>query len=345
MNLDSTQDIILLRNCIVIKINKLKLDMTNPNIDFLATKTALDNYTKLLEHLNNSDSENVINILHNSIQTEDFSQFSKHILSTPSKEIAQEYIDLTEELMKNNNSYSEEKFKELKTAFYKGNEHLNPDNKILDEYEEEPESNQFSTHLTEDMKISLDTLNKLIKQNHSKSMSPTQFKNFVSQFKDIVKLLGISKFQQYFNEKNQTITDMNIFYDTDEYSRTVYKTDFTLADRTSQESHVTLQEPASKSGFISNYYQNLCYSYLEADKYSKIDENALSADTISDKMNTFKECYKKLEEMMSKCKITISNNSLFYLSESEIEPTELDYDLTACNNEIINPTKDDVLEI
>ena len=52
-------------------------------------------------------------------------------------------------------------------------------------------------------------------------------------------------------------------------------------------------------------------------------------------MATFRDSYKKLEEMATKCKITISNHSIFYSSESAIEPTELN--LEACNGNVEQP--------
>ena len=123
------------------------------------------------------------------------------------------------------------------------------------------------------MQTSLENLHMLIKKANPKSMSTSQFKDFSNQFRNLTYTLGRQKFQQYFDTKNQTIQNMQISYNANQNKKSTYQTDFTLLDSASQESHITLEEAASTSGFTSTYYQNLCYAYLEANKYSNINEN------------------------------------------------------------------------
>lgn len=285
---------------------------------------------------------NLIATLDSSLDDDNFKAFSQNVRTLSSKDFSQEYIDLIKTLMEENEVYSDEKFDELKKAFYKGNEDLNPDNNktSLENYEEEPEQENVSNYLTDDMKISLDKLNQLTRQN-PKTISASDFKKLSAQFSDITLALGISKFQQSFDEQGKTIEDMNISYDTTQNEKSVYKADFTLSDSSSKESHLTITEPASTTGFSSTYFQNLCYSYLEANKYANIDESLLDSTIISSKMSDFREGYKKLDEMMTKCKITIAGKSIFYSSESEIEPSELDLDV-ACNSEPSIPSDKEI---
>lgn len=325
MNLDSIQNITLLKNCIVVKIQQLNLQIQESKEHSPKEQKTLESYKQFLELLKNSDGSSIQELLNHPVYSEDLAEFSKHILSTPAASIAEEYIDYTKQMLMEHNVYSEDKFQELVTAFYKGNETLNPDYQI----QEEPED---SVHLTETMKASLEKLHRLVKQN-PKTMTPEQFQDLSGQFRDITKSLGINKFQQHFSEQGQTITNMEISKDVNDAYSPVYRIDFTLLDSNSKESHFSLQEPASQSGFIANYYQNLCYTYLESDKCSKMNKVLLTPPTILNKMKTFKECYSKLDAMMSNCKITISpNNTIIYSSESEIEPSKLNDYITDISN-------------
>lgn len=122
---------------------------------------------------------------------------------------------------------------------------------------------------------------------------------------------------------------MQIAYDTSNSSKPAYTADFSLWDNnTSRRTHLSISEPTSKS----TYFQNLCYSYLAANTYANMDECLLSTEIISDEMNDFRSCYQKLDEMMKRCEITITDNIPFYYTISEVEPSELD--LQACHNEL-----------
>lgn len=69
--------------------------------------------------------------------------------------------------------------------------------------------------------------------------------------------------------KHQKITNMQIHYAKDANSNLTYQTDFDLIDFQKQESHLTLSEPVNKSTNVTSYYQNLCFSYLSAKKFSR----------------------------------------------------------------------------
>jgi len=129
---------------------------------------------------------------------------------------------------------------------------------------------------------------------------------------------------------------MQITYIAEPDQKPIYKTTINLSNGDEQ----SIEGPASTSGFTANYYQNLCYSYLESNKFANINEDLLNSEIILEKMSTFKDCYTKLEQLMQKCKITIANNSIFYSSESEIEP-EKEEILEACDSK----TTDDELVI
>lgn len=51
-----------------------------------------------------------------------------------------------------------------------------------------------------------------------------------------------------------------------------------------------------------------------------IDEDLLDSNTIATKMNTFSECYQKLNQMMPTCLFKISGDSIIYSALSEYEP-------------------------
>ena len=120
MDLHSPQDRILLKNCIVVKIKQLHLDMHKPNADFSATKKAIDYYSKLKELLESDNTENLIATLNTSIDSTDYLNFNQYILSTPAKDIANDYLDLTKSLLLENGVYSDENFEKLKSAFLTG---------------------------------------------------------------------------------------------------------------------------------------------------------------------------------------------------------------------------------
>ena len=266
MDLHSPQDRILLKNCIVVKIKQLHLDMHKPNADFSATKKAIDYYFKLKELLESDNTENLIATLNTSIDSTDYLNFNQYILSTPAKDIANDYLDLTKSLLLENGVYSDENFEKLKSAFLTGNENLNPSQKTnnLDELEEEPETSSHATPETQEL---LDKFTELFKRNHPKNMSSVDFKNFASQLKDLTKKLGISALQPNFDKTNQTIQDMQIFYETPADSGPVYKVDLTLCDDISNKlSHTTLTERANASRLYFDLFSKFMLFSLRSKK-------------------------------------------------------------------------------
>lgn len=266
MDLHSPQDRILLKNCIVVKIKQLHLDMHKPNADFSATKKAIDYYSKLKELLESDNTENLIATLNTSIDSTDYLNFNQYILSTPAKDIANDYLDLTKSLLLENGVYSDENFEKLKNAFLSGNENLNPSEKTknLDELEEEPEP---STHVTPEMQELLDKFAELFKKSHPQNMSGADFKNFASQLKDLTKKLGISALQPNFDKTNQTIQDMQIFYEKPADSCPVYKVDLTLCDALSHKlSHMALTERANASRLYFDLFSKFMLFSLRSPK-------------------------------------------------------------------------------
>lgn len=310
MDLHSPQDRILLKNCIVVKIKQLHLAMHKPNADFSSAKKAIDYYSKLKELLESDNTENLIATLNTSIDSADYLNFNQYILSTPAKDIASDYLDLTKSLLLENGVYTDENFKKLKNAFLNGNENLSSSEKTrnLNDLEEEHEP-ETSAYVTKEIQEILDKLKEIFAKNHPKTMSGTDFKNFASQFKDLTKKLGICALQPNFDKTNQTLQDMQIFYEKTAELTPLYKVDLTLCDNTSHKlSHMTLTERANVSGYISTYFQNLCYSYLEAQKYATKSEEFLNdSSIIINKMNSFAECHTKLKDM-TKCKLNILPN-------------------------------------
>lgn len=308
MKLNTLEDLTLFRNCTILKIIELQSQNSDPEL--------INKYSELLELSKSGDIENVREKLNSLI--DEVSDFCKSFSDdTPVRDIAKNYKSLAKKIL------SQEQYEKIEDSFLPYSSDLNNQT-----YEEEPEEQISSDYSTAYMKRFLQKLHHLVHAHNPKTMSVSNFKNFATQFRDITLALGISKFQQYFDTQNKTIKDMKISFAVTPSQRPVYQTDFILSDSNSQQSHLSLEEPASTSGFSSTYYQNLCYSYLEANKYALIDENSLDPNIIPEKIATFRECYKKLDEMMKKSKITISNRSIIYSSESNIEPTELN--LEAC---------------
>ena len=94
MDLNSTKDMLLLRNCIILQIKILNLNLEKSNSsNFSQIKNTIDIYTRLLNHLNIGDFENATNIIKSSSTTDVFSDFSKYISSTPPKKVASEILD------------------------------------------------------------------------------------------------------------------------------------------------------------------------------------------------------------------------------------------------------------
>ena len=130
------------------------------------------------------------------------------------------------------------------------------------------------------------------------------------------------KLQQALDETEQSIMDMHISYEKLENSKSMYKIRLTLLDTASQTSYKTLTEKATTSGFISTYVQNLCYSYLEAKKYSLAEETLLDSNIITKQMDIFSDCYQKLKDM-AKYKLNIlSNDTIGVSSTATDEPSK-----------------------
>lgn len=269
MDLHSPKDKILLKNCILVKLQQLKLEKDKPNVDFLSIINEISYYENLYQLLKSDDTETLISTLNDAISKERYIAFNKQIFSASRKDLAEEYIDLTRSLMVEKSDYKgeelEQKFNELKDAFYKGNEDLIDSGKTknVHELEEEPSSDLTHNFLTETQKEHLSKLELLFKQYDPKAMSSTEFNEFSEHFRDLVKLLGISKFQPFFDEKEEKIIDMQI-YRTSEFSRPMYKTEFSLANASGTLYPEFVYTPASTSGFTSDFYQTLCHSYIEA---------------------------------------------------------------------------------
>lgn len=292
MNLDSIEELTLLRNCTIIEIIKSQKNT--------ATQETINEFSELFEFLKAGDLEKVHAKLH-SCKSAEFSDFMTYFKKTSTTEIASHYLDLAKKLL------SPERFKKIESQF-----------KPQAFEQESP-----SWYLTPEMQSDLDKLHELIKQNNPRIISNDQFRSFAAQFRDITKSLGRSKFQQYFDEQNQNITDMQISYDSSQYDQTVYKTVFALQDSsTKKDSLMTITEPAPKSKFISNYFQNFCYAYLDSHKYANANDSLLDSEVISRKFNTYSECYKKLEEML-KCKINLLGDKVYFSSETTYEPDKL----------------------
>lgn len=320
MDLHSPQDKTLLKNCIVVKLQQLKLTQKEPTLENI---DEISYYENLYQVLKDDDTDILLSILND---TEKYNAFNQHILLASAKDIANDYLDLTKSLLLENNVYSDENFEKLKKAFLNGNENLSSSDKTknLNELEEEPE---ISTYVTKEMQELLDKLSELFKENHPKSMSGADFKNFTSRFKDLTKKLGICALQSNFDGAKQTIQDMQIFYEQPTELAPVYKVDLTLCDNTTQKlSHSTLTERANASGYISTYFQSLCYSILEAQKYSTKSEDLLDSSIITNKMNSFAECYRKLKDM-TKCKLNILPNNTVAPSAMAADEPSRDLDM------------------
>lgn len=302
MDVYSLEDIKIVRDCIAIEIKKIQSD---PNLDKVTVQHKINEYTFLFHDLI-KNAENAQSILQN--QTNDLKEFCQYILSTPKKDLLVQYTETTKLAMIQSNTFSQEKFDKFKETFWNGFKELNSENN----FEEEPEAEIPSIHLTDYMKANSEMLDELLKNNKQQNLSPHQFKNFSLKFKETTKLLGISKFQQYFDQLNKKIFDMYISYDNSDAAKLLYKTDFTLLEHDSTQSHLSLTETIPGLPELSDFYQNLCFSYLEADKFSKIDENKLNNEIIRNQMNIFSKCNKKLKEMLNwKINLTPDNRVIF----------------------------------
>lgn len=291
MNLDSLEEFTLLRNCTILEIINLHQKQ--------ASQQDLADFFELFDLLKSENLETARAKLISGT-SDKFSEFRDSFQNNSSAELSTKYLNLAKSLL------SKEQFDKIKNQFEKQSQ----------------KAEQESTYLTPEMQSALDILNKLIKHNHPKTISPDQFRTFSSQFRDVTGVLGKLKFEQCFLEQNKTIRTMKISYDSSQYDQTVYRTDFTLLDSNSQESQLTITEPAPKSKFISNYFQNLCYTYLESHRCSTLKNSLLDKEVMAKELNIFPECLKKLEEM-SKCKINLFGNKVYFSDETAYESDKL----------------------
>ncbi len=323
MDLHSPKDKILLKNCIAVKLHMLKLAEESPTIE-----DEISYYENLRQILKADDTDLLFCTLKDTHFDETYRVFNQHILSTPAKEIAQEYIHLTKSLMLENGVYSDQKFEELKSAFFRGNEDLidTAKTKNANQLEEEPDNEDTPNYLTKDEENYLKLLSNLLDTTNAKTISATDFKAFSEQFSAITLALGKSKFEQTFQKKGKHILDMQIAYNASDFSKPVYKTDFTLLDKENTKTTHSIREIASTLDFSSKTsYQTLCYSYLEASQAAKIDETLLDRNTILSKMATFSKCYQNLATKMPTCLFEVSEHSIIYLGVSNCMPNhELD---------------------
>lgn len=327
MDLISLENRTLLRNCLLVRLKQLQLDMNSRN------QALLEYYSYLLELLSTNDAEKLIGALKSSYPQEDFLQFNNHILSASEKELVTEHLDIVNSLLPQNDKKSIDKLSVLKNVFYPVKLKTNSNNektKNSIELEEEPEKDPLDS-LPLSLKLPLAKLRSLTTLPHKNRLSASELKNWASEFSEISKAFGILKFQEHFKEKGQTIADMQITYNKSS-EQTMYTTDFKLLDSQFEESHFEYKEPVANSLHISNYnyYQALCYSYLEGQKLALSEENTLSEDTFAN----FLECYKKLVEL-GNVKINIAKNpkdepTIIYSSISHSAPEhELD---SSCSN-------------
>lgn len=312
MDLNSRETIKLLRDCIAIELRRME-GMPHSKSPEMLNKIQL--YKTLFHDV--LKVENAEIILQKN-QTGDLAEFSKYMLSTPPKDILEKYTNLTKQSMLDSGTYTDEKFNHFKNAFYaelKGTTYL-----------QEPEE-ETSIYLTPDMEENLNTLNELFHTNQPHTMSPEKFKTFSKQFRDIVKHLGKSKFQQYFDTKHQTVSDMQISYEPSEEAQKVYQINLSLLDEKEQETQRIFKEQIPAFPELATYFQNLCYAYLEADTYS----NETLPDTVSIKkqMNTFSKCYQKLEQMLNLKMNISSDNTIIFSYETNRIPQKKSENIAA----------------
>ena len=341
MDLTTQQDKILLKNCILVKIRQLELELDKLKkkstlLDTSNIENEISLYENLYQLLKADDTVGLQATLNHYKNTDSIRQFSIEVLSNESpKEFAEKYVNLTKDLMHEYNVYSDDDFESLKKAFYQGtNIKYSDTSKDVKDLEEEPNHESNFVHSTPEEEEILTELSHLVKQAKTQHLTADEFKQLSAQFRDFTKLLGINKFQHFFDDKNKTVSDMDISYDTTTHKRPYYSTNLEITDNNGNITEINISEPASNSGFSSTYYQNLCYAYLEADKFANIDTGIIDSDIIASKATTFDNCYRKLEEMVLKCNMKIKDGRIFYHAKSSFEPSD----------ELTIPTSDHTLE-
>ncbi len=298
MDLNSLENIRLLRNCIAIEIQKIQ---DSDNSESLEMQNKINNYTNLFHLLIRADAENVLQS-----QIGDLAQLGTYMLSTPPKEILEKYTNIVKQSMLDTNTYDEKKFNRFKNAFY------------ADFKENTKEQQQPNPNTDGNLTSTMNDFQKLFENHKPYNMSPSQFRDFSAQFKHLVSAFGKDKFQQYFDPFGQTVTGMQISYDTTNHSKKTYQTTLTLLDSTGMKSSRAFRETAPASLELAKPYQNLCYSYLEADKYSAIDTSLLDQTSIKKQMDTFTKCYRNLKDMVPLI-INIRDNRIIISGKSDCE--------------------------
>lgn len=299
MDLTLPKDILLLRNCMILQLRSLNLI---PNKLDSETSLEIEKYKEIVELLNNHEIKDIDEKLNN-LNDKNFSNISK---ISPSV-LAINTLENFKKQLKDLQLYSEDEFEQIKAVFYQGNEDLR-----------ESENMNYMDCLKQ--------LENLIRKNNPRKMTSLQFIEFSEKFKSLSKNFGINKFQEYFSNQNKKIVDMEIANDINENGNFLYRTTFSLIDFNQYLSKFIIEEPAPSSIVIANYYQNLCYSYLKADKCSKMDETKITNSQICENMNIFSECFQKLKDM-SNYKINIfGKNMIRFSGESSIQPEDLSED-------------------
>ena len=302
MNLDSIEALTLLRNCTILEIIKLQKAKKQQTSE--VSENALDEFNNLFLASKKGDSlQTLIQI--NSSKSPEFADFISYFFKTSAPDISKHYLGLAESIL------TTEQFEKIKSQF---KQHIEP--------EIEQSAQQEPTYLTPNIQSALNELNTLIKQNNPKVTSPTQFKTFSTQYRDLTKFLIQSKFQQYFDTQGKQISNMQLLYDTAQSDRTVYKTIIQLLDSSAQSTEVTIKEPAPASNSVANYYQNACYAYFKGHSCSQLDESLLDQNIMTGIWNDLSGCYPKLAEM-SKNKVVFLGNKPFFSSETSYEPEKL----------------------
>lgn len=306
MDLKTTKDAILVRNCILARVKFLKWQFFNDTKGKISSSDydrISKEYINLQNALNSSDISQAKILLYSG-KTDEFKSFFESFRSASAKDFAEMHLSEILQVLKENGTYSEKKATSLRQAFYKGNEDL-LDVKTTDmnELEEEPELHTSTNKLPP----SLVAIKRMLKTiSASKTIGADVFKNFCTDYSSNVLVFAKGKFQESFSANGQTLTDLSISYSYDDNFNRIYSAVFSL-DQNGSESTQTYQKPAS---FINSYFQSVCHAYLESQKYSQKSVAALrtlSDEDIHDLVDDFSRDYKNLAEM-SKCKINITSN-------------------------------------
>ncbi len=316
MDVNSPENARLLRNCMAIEYHRLKgrSDCETPEI-----KSKIQNYLRLYQILTAENAEILLQT-----QTDNLADFSHYMLSTPPKDILKKYTDLTKQSMIDSNCYDKAKFQTFKNNFYADFEK---------DSEKAPEA-KHSQYCTSNMKTDLQTLDYLFQANKASFMSLEQLRDFSGQFRDAVKNLGQHKFQQHYDTVGKKIMDMQISSEQQKKSQATYIVDLSLLDGQNQLSKETFQDTAPAFQSFATDFQNLCYAYLEGDKFANLplEENPSTNDyssVIKEQMKIFQECYQKLEKT-AHLKLNISPQGKVIFSAETSYESERETDI-ACD--------------